>query len=78
MESTTRGFTRQDVADYLRPTFEELGIVERDDALSALRERGAPAEMIQAVAAALPEGTRLQELRSLWEYLRDIPMARSA
>ncbi|HUP31785.1 MAG TPA: hypothetical protein VM184_02040, partial [Gaiellaceae bacterium] len=71
MTRTTSEFSRVEIADYLRETFDLLGIVERQDALEALHERCAPQGMIDLVAERVPEGTRMTEMRVLWQYLGD-------
>ena len=78
MGNTTFEFTRPEIAQYLCETFELLGIVERQDVLEVLRDKGAPQVMIDLVAERVPPGTRLTSLRDLWIYLGDLPLEAGA
>lgn len=68
--------TRSDLADYLGETFAALPTVDRSDLLRTLEAHQAPADVVDLVAARVPEGVRLQHLRSLWTYLGDLPVSR--
>ena len=68
--------TRAELADYLRETFAALTTVGRHDLLRTLEAKKAPAEVIDLVAARVPDGVRLQHLRALWVYLADLPVSR--
>lgn len=76
METTTYAFTRDEIADLLRERFERPGLVRREEVLEALADRGAPQEITDLVAARVPEGTWLTDMRALWTYLRDVPLER--
>lgn len=76
LTNTSIGFTRGDVAAYLQETFDKLGLVERNSALKALHDKGAPQEMIDLMAARVPPGTRLPDMRALWTYFGDVPIER--
>lgn len=76
MEMTTYAFTRDEIADMLRERFERPGLVRRDEVLDELRDKSAPQEITDLVAARVPEGTWLTDIRALWIYLRDVPLER--
>lgn len=76
METTTYAFTRPEIGEYLRERFERPGLTRREDVLKELSDKDAPQEMIDLVAARIPEGTWLTDMRALWVYLRDVPLER--
>ncbi|HUF01040.1 MAG TPA: hypothetical protein VMN35_01320 [Gaiellaceae bacterium] len=76
METTTYEFTRPEIAEYLRETFERPGLVQRGDVVKALSDKDAPQEMIDLVVARIPEGAWLTDMRGLWIYLREVPLER--
>lgn len=73
-EAATR-YTRQDIAGYLGNVFDRFGIVHRDNLLRVLAENDAPGELVDLVAARVPVGSRFPDMRTLWTYLRDVPLA---
>lgn len=76
METTTYAFTRPEIAEFLRERFERPGLVRREEVLEALSHKDAPQEMIDLLAARIPHGTWLTDMRALWVYLRDVPLER--
>lgn len=76
METTTYAFTRPEIAEYLRERFDRPGLVRREEVLEALSDKDAPQPMIDVVAARIPKGTWLVDMRALWVYLRDVPLER--
>jgi hypothetical protein len=76
VEATTYAFTRDEMADLLRERFERPGLVRQEEVLEALADRGAPQEMSELVAARIPVGAWLTDMRALWVYLRDVPLER--
>ena len=68
--------TRVELADYLAETFEALPTVERSDMLRTLEKKNAPADVVNLVAARVPDGVRLHHMRMLWAYLGDLPLSR--
>ena len=67
--------TREELADHLRATFDRLDLVERGDVLATLTQRGVSPETIAQVAKRIPARARMANLRELWRYLSDVPLA---
>lgn len=68
-------FTRQELASQLDDLFDGRGLVGKDDIVRHLSRRHAPVAMTRIVEQRLPADLRIGELRPLWTYLSDVPLA---
>lgn len=66
--------TRRSFADVLRKGFELLGGMERWELLEMLEAHKVRAELTDYVRERIPDQARIAGLRSLWEYLHDLPL----
>lgn len=64
--------TREEVADLLRPAFEQTDFLRRSEIVDAAITTGARSEVVH-VLAHLSE-TRFQRLQDLWADLADLPI----
>lgn len=64
--------TREEVADVLRPAFEETDSLRRSDIIDAAISSGARSEVVHALTH-LSE-MRFQRLQDLWADLADLPI----
>lgn len=64
--------TREEVADVLRPAFEQSSFLRRSEIIDAAIDNGARSEVVH-VLAHLSE-TRFHRLQDLWADLADLPI----
>jgi hypothetical protein len=72
--SQSAPITREELAEHVRGPFRRLDAVGRIDVLRALVGAGISPEAVAYVAARIPDGVRMTQIRELWQYLGDVPV----
>ncbi|HUP31520.1 MAG TPA: hypothetical protein VM184_00690 [Gaiellaceae bacterium] len=67
--------TRHELAAYMQGLFLENGLIDRDDLVRQLEANGAPAEAVHLIEDRIPEDARMANLRTIWQYLPDVPVS---